>query len=139
MSANMQYAQAAALTIQLLILNILKQNIQSTNLLYALFFGTLIEKHILQNITTMKKNMLILMVAGTLAAFSANAQAPKKVKMNFKKLDTNKDGKISKAEVEALGNRSYLPVFDAIDVNNDGFATKKELKAYKKAHKGEIM
>ncbi len=104
----------------------------------ALFFGTLIEKHILQNITTMKKNILILMVAGTLAAFSANAQAPKKVKMNFKKLDTNKDGKISKAEVEALGNRSYLPVFDAIDVNNDGFATKKELKAYKKAHKGEI-
>ena len=46
----------------------------------------------------------------------------------FKKLDTNGDGKISKAEAQANAPRLYEH-FDQLDTNKDGFLTPDELKA----------
>lgn len=44
----------------------------------------------------------------------------------LKKLDTNTDGKISRAEFEASG-KGKAKLFDKLDTNNDGFLTKDEL------------
>lgn len=51
----------------------------------------------------------------------------------FKKLDKDKDGKIS-AE-EAKGSR-IEKAFDKIDADDDGYITKKEMAAAKKGRKG---
>jgi len=44
----------------------------------------------------------------------------------LKKLDSNGDGKISRAEFEASG-KGKAKLFDKLDTNNDGFLTKDEL------------
>jgi hypothetical protein len=54
---------------------------------------------------------------------------------DFKKIDTNNDGKISKKEyIDAV-----IKTFDKIDRNTDGFLTKDELKAIDKIDVEEFM
>ncbi|MBV7530177.1 hypothetical protein [Chitinophaga sp. sic0106] len=57
----------------------------------------------------------------------------------FKKIDTDNDGKLSKAEVEAAAKEDKRTSrlsenFAAIDADKDGFLTKEELQAYRKAN-----
>lgn len=91
----------------------------------------------------MKKNILIAILAVGLFSFSANAQndATAMHKMNakekFKKLDTDKDGRLSKAEVEKAGKPKFVAKFSAIDANKDGYLTVQELKTYRKQHKND--
>ena len=47
---------------------------------------------------------------------------------HLKKLDTNGDGKVSKAEAQASAPR-LAEHFDQIDANKDGFVTQEEMKA----------
>lgn len=54
----------------------------------------------------------------------------------FKKIDTDGDGKLSKAEVDAAAKDDKRVTklkenFDAIDTNKDAFLDKDELKAYR--------
>ena len=97
------------------------------------------------------KKLLLSIAALTLAAGAfaqapttpaAGATAPAKMAQpaaekgkRFQKIDTNKDGMISRAE--AAGNPRLAKKFDAMDANKDGQLSKDELKAYKVAHKGE--
>lgn len=55
----------------------------------------------------------------------------------FKKIDTDGDGKLSKAEVDAAAKDDKRVAklkenFDAIDTNKDSFLDKEELQAYRK-------
>ena len=63
----------------------------------------------------------------------AKKKAIQKAKMRFDAIDTDKDGKISKAEwMSAHPNRPEAEtVFDEIDTDGDGYLTKKELKGVK--------
>jgi Ca2+-binding EF-hand superfamily protein len=47
----------------------------------------------------------------------------------FNKADTNKDGGLSRAELQAVGNQRLLDNFDAIDTNKDGKITMEEMRA----------
>jgi Ca2+-binding EF-hand superfamily protein len=87
----------------------------------------------------MKKIMTLLLAAGLAATLTCDlATAQRKGKKGhrgakiFKKLDTNKDGKISKAEA---GDRWAR--LGKADADNDGFVTKEELKAFAKGRKGK--
>ena len=60
------------------------------------------------------------------------ARAPGKA---LKALDTNNDNLISRDE--AKGKARLTKNFDAIDTNKDGQLSAAEMKAYRKAHKGE--
>jgi len=52
----------------------------------------------------------------------------------FKKMDTNKDGKLSKAEVKGPLKED----FDKVDLNEDGYLSKEEIeKAPKPKRKGQ--
>jgi hypothetical protein len=53
----------------------------------------------------------------------------------LKALDTNNDSMISRAE--AQGKPRLVKHFDAIDANKDGQLSTDEMKAHRKAHKGE--
>lgn len=90
----------------------------------------------------MKKNILTLVLLGTLASAGAYAQTPasttttapatkKGDKDNFKEMDKDNDGKLSKAEVDASDRKHLKKNFAVIDTNTDGFITKDEVKAYK--------
>ena len=54
-------------------------------------------------------------------------------KGGMKRADTDGDGRISKAEAQANAPRLFER-FDAIDANRDGFVTREEMKAARKAH-----
>jgi Ca2+-binding EF-hand superfamily protein len=55
---------------------------------------------------------------------------------HFNKADTNRDGKLSRAEVEkAMPQLSGK--FESIDTNKDGQLSRGELNAWKKAHRAE--
>jgi len=54
---------------------------------------------------------------------------------HWKKLDTDGDGKISKAEAQANAPRLFEH-FDQIDANGDGFITPEELAAGHRHHRG---
>ena len=54
-------------------------------------------------------------------------------KGGMKRADTDGDGRISKAEAQASAPRLFEH-FDAIDANRDGFVTREEMKAARKAH-----
>lgn len=89
----------------------------------------------------MKKYILALSVFGAFT-IAANAQTaapqqekPKKDKDNFKEMDKDHDGKLSKAEVDASDRKHLQKNFTAIDTNKDMYVTKDELKAYRAAHK----
>jgi Ca2+-binding EF-hand superfamily protein len=47
----------------------------------------------------------------------------------FNKADTNKDGGLSKTELQAAGMQRVLDNFDAIDTNKDGKITPEEMRA----------
>jgi len=53
---------------------------------------------------------------------------------HFEQMDTNGDGTIARAEVEA----SALASFGKLDANADGFLTQEELKAGHEAHRAEV-
>lgn len=85
-----------------------------------------------------------LLIATTLVSAKtfAQDQQPQQPKQNhegfFKKVDTDGDGKLSKAEVDAAASKDdnkglakLKENFDAIDANKDGFIDKDELKAYR--------
>ena len=55
----------------------------------------------------------------------------------FKKADTNGDGALSKAEVDAAGMKRLSANFDKIDANKDGKITREEMKAARGPHKGD--
>ncbi len=54
----------------------------------------------------------------------------------FKKADADRNGMLSRAEVEKAMPR-LAPKFDSIDTNKDGQLSRGELHAWKKAHRGE--
>jgi Ca2+-binding EF-hand superfamily protein len=86
------------------------------------------------------------LVAGLLVAFvsaKTYAQQPQQPQQQhdregfFKKIDTDGDGKLSKAEVDAAAKddkriTKLKENFDAIDTNKDSFLGKEELQAYRK-------
>ncbi len=49
----------------------------------------------------------------------------------FQRLDTDGDGKISKAEAAAAEKGHLKDKFDVVDTNHDGFITKEEMKIYR--------
>jgi len=63
------------------------------------------------------------------------AQREQRRAEHWKKLDTDADGKISKAEAQANAPR-LLEHFDQIDANGDGFVTPEELAAAHRHHRG---
>jgi Ca2+-binding EF-hand superfamily protein len=69
---------------------------------------------------------------GKLSADELSASREKRRGEGWKKLDTNGDGKISKAEAQANAPR-LAENFDQLDANKDGFVTPEEMKA---AHAG---
>ena len=46
----------------------------------------------------------------------------------FSGLDTDRDGRVTR--LEAAGDLNFLPVFNDVDINRDGIATKDELDRY---------
>jgi hypothetical protein len=52
---------------------------------------------------------------------------------HFKRVDSDNDGKVSKAEALAAA----AAAFDRADTNKDGFVTPEEMKAAHKAHRGQ--
>jgi len=94
----------------------------------------------------MMKHFLVagLLIATTLVSAKtfAQEQQPQQPKHDregfFKKIDTDGDGKLSKAEVDAAASKDdnkglakLKENFDTIDANKDGFLDKDELKAYR--------
>jgi hypothetical protein len=71
------------------------------------------------------------------AAHSASAPHGKHhdIPAMFKKLDVDKDEKISRTE--AKGDAYLEKHFDEIDTNKDGFLSMDEVKAYYAKHKGK--
>jgi len=55
----------------------------------------------------------------------------------FKALDTDADGKLSKAEVEKAQRGRLKDNFDAIDTNKDTFLDRAEITAYREKQKSE--
>ena len=76
--------------------------------------------------------------AEELQAFHQKMQAARQQKAaeRFKKLDTDGDGRISRAEAQA-GAPRLAAHFDEIDTNKDGFITPDELKAAREKSKAE--
>lgn len=64
-------------------------------------------------------------LTGTIASAHNRGPGGPGGQMNFETLDTNGDGSISKAEIEARASER----FKAVDANNDGFVTSEELEA----------
>jgi Ca2+-binding EF-hand superfamily protein len=89
-----------------------------------------------------KKGLLVIMlismftIVQSFAQEQQDANKPKRENM-FAKLDTNADGKLSKAEAYKAEKGKLNENFAAIDVNKDGFIDKPELKAYKNAKRAE--
>ena len=60
-----------------------------------------------------------------------SAKAPQQAGATFESLDTNGDGKISKAEAEA--NANVKAQFSSYDVNGDGFIERDEVSSANKS------
>ncbi|WP_291911835.1 hypothetical protein [Chitinophaga sp. CB10] len=85
-----------------------------------------------------------LLMGATFFTVETYAQQPQQPQQDrregfFKKIDTDNDGKLSKAEVDAAAKEDKRTSrlsenFAAIDANKDGFLTKEELQAYRKAN-----
>jgi hypothetical protein len=79
---------------------------------------------------------LILIPAISFAADNTYGAKGHRSAGHFSKADTDRDGKLSRAEVEkALPRLSGR--FDSIDTNKDGQLSRGEFHAWKKAHRGE--
>jgi Ca2+-binding EF-hand superfamily protein len=63
------------------------------------------------------------------------AYRQKQMAARLKAIDTNGDGKISRAEADAKAPR-LASHFDKLDTNKDGFLSREELAAHA-AHQGE--
>lgn len=61
--------------------------------------------------------------------FKSPDQRRAQMQERFNKADTNKDGGLSKAELQAAGMQRVLDNFDAIDTNKDGKITQEEMRA----------
>ena len=74
--------------------------------------------------------------AEELQAFHQKMQAARRQKAadRFKNVDTDGDGRISRAEAQA-GAPRLAAHFDEIDANKDGFITPDELKAAREKHR----
>lgn len=86
--------------------------------------------------------MACLVAAGMMAATGAEAQERdgKKHKDKgemFKQMDTDGDGKISRAEADKGEKGKLKEKFAMIDTDNDGFLTKEEMKAFREKKKEE--
>ncbi|KGO92728.1 hypothetical protein [Flavobacterium subsaxonicum] len=88
------------------------------------------------------KWLKVIMLAALFATEGVNAQEkvtkgkPDHVKM-FATLDTNNDGKLSKAEVDKSDKNKFKENFATIDTNKDSYLDKAEVKAYKDKKKAE--
>jgi hypothetical protein len=85
------------------------------------------------------KKILPLALAGICIAMPALANdKPEQMKYSpgymFDKMDSNKDGKVSKAEHDAFAAKK----FSDMDTNNDNILTKDEMAAYRKSHMDEM-
>ena len=63
------------------------------------------------------------------------AYRQKQMAARVKAIDTNGDGKISRAEADAKAPR-LANQFDKLDTNKDGFLSREELAAHAKQHRG---
>ncbi len=91
----------------------------------------------------MKHFLVAGLLMTTLVSVKSYAQQPQQPQQHdregfFKKIDTDGDGKLSKAEVDAAAkdNKRLSKLsenFTAIDTNKDSFLDKDELKAYRKS------
>ena len=83
----------------------------------------------------MKKPLLMAALAASMFAFAPAAQAQTyeeqlaQLTERFKKADTNKDGKLTKAEAKAGGMTRLANFFGRVDTDGDGFVTFEQLKA----------
>lgn len=78
--------------------------------------------------------LLLVPATGFAADNPATAKSPRAA--HFSKADANRDGKLSRAEVErAMPHLSGS--FASIDTDKDGQLSRRELRAWKKAHRGE--
>lgn len=86
-----------------------------------------------------RKVVMMLMLAGlfTTGAFAQEKEKKGDKESLLEKLDTNKDGKLSRAEVDASDKSKLKDKFAEVDTNKDSFLDKAELKAYKKEKKAE--
>lgn len=83
-----------------------------------------------------KKSIVTSMLICSFATISLNAQdnkdRPKRDPEElFKKLDTDGDGKVSKAEADKSEFKMIKEHFNEIDKNADGYISKDEFKAFK--------
>jgi Ca2+-binding EF-hand superfamily protein len=88
------------------------------------------------------KWLKVIMLAALFATAGVNAQdKTTKAKPDHAKmlvtLDTDKDGKLSKAEVDKSDKEKLKENFAAIDANKDSYLDKAEVKAYKDKKKAE--
>jgi Ca2+-binding EF-hand superfamily protein len=86
-----------------------------------------------------KRSLIAALILLPAIGFSADNTAGAKghrAAGHFSKADTDRDGKLSRAEVEKALPR-LLDKFDSIDTNKDGQLSRGELHAWKKAHRGE--
>jgi Ca2+-binding EF-hand superfamily protein len=88
----------------------------------------------------MKTKILTVMIVSSLFTIATYAQEqtdkPKPDKEGmFKRLDTDADGKISKAEADKAEKGMIKEKFADIDTNKDEYINKEELKAYRQSHR----
>lgn len=72
---------------------------------------------------------------GYLSPEELQAYRQKQMGARLKAIDTNGDGKISRAEADAKAPR-LASHFDKLDTNKDGFVSREELAAHAKQHRG---
>ena len=98
-------------------------------------FKTLISSAVLVLVSSAAFSALAQTPAAPAATPAAPTQGARTHGQALKALDTNNDKLISRDE--AKGKARLTKNFDAIDTNKDGQLSAAEMKAYRKAHKGE--
>ena len=86
-----------------------------------------------------KPTLIAALILVPAIGFAADSAAPAKAPRAagwFKKADTDRNGTLSRAEVEKAMPR-LAGKFDRIDTNKDGQLSRSELNAWRKAHRGE--
>jgi hypothetical protein len=78
----------------------------------------------------------LILATGTCVTLAQNAK-PELQPVDFNKLDTNHDGKLSQSE--AKGVPELLAEFAALDANHDGFLSVQEFEAWPRAKKARAQ